>query len=102
MNSKNTNEVPNFKPNHKIGEIFNQLNGHTPSLITSFVDEYDLNTKTVNNYYRGRTKDLKTPIALMFLKFFNKHKHPDINQYELIDLYVINSNESILNDIDLK
>jgi hypothetical protein len=102
MKSKNTNEVPQIKPNHKIGEIFNQLNGHTPSLISSFVEEYDLNYKTVNNYYKGRTKDLKTPIATKFLAFFNRHRHPQINQYELIDLFVINSNPSVLDEINLK
>ena len=90
------------KPTHRIGEIFNELVGHTTELKISFREKYGLTKDVLDFYCRGRKKRLEAHHIEFFLDFFNLHKHPDRNAYELKDLYESSESDSITSKINLK
>lgn len=88
-------------PQLRIQEIFEELVGHTGELKREFLDTYGMSNYILSNYYSGRKVTLDAHHADQFLEFFNKHKHPEVNDYVLSDMYKSSNEKSIVNKIGL-
>lgn len=94
-------KTTNNKPKHRVKEIFHELVGHTPTLLSSFTEVYGLNRATVNNIYQGYTKTISLDFAQLVVQFANQNRNPKIDEYSLKDLYSSNDSSSVAAKIKL-
>jgi hypothetical protein len=90
------------KPEHRIGQIFEELVGHTVDLKLSFCDSYLMDKHKLHRYCSGSKKHLSHSDALDFLTFFNSKKHPDRNVYTLEELYMSPESQNVIEILKLK
>lgn len=96
MNKKTKN-----KPTLAIGKLFNELVGHTTELKISFREKYDVSKYMLDDYCNGRKKKIEAHHIEFFLNFFNEHKHPARNSFELKDLYELPIKSRVSKDLKL-
>lgn len=95
------NKITKNKPQHRIGQVFEELVGHTVELKLLFIDTYGMDKHKLHRYCSGSKMHLSHPDAVQFLEFFNSKRHPDRNVYTLEELYLSLDN-NVIESLNLK
>jgi hypothetical protein len=87
-----------------VSELFNQSNGHTPTLLQQCADQTGLNLRTLKNLYLKKQPSMRIDTALKILGFLNTLPEREGQPWDISDI-ISNGNmlseKSVLNDLNL-
>ena len=101
---KCTLQIMSKQVKQNVSELFNQSNGHTPTLLQQCADQTGLNLRTLQNLYLKKQPSMRIDTALKILGFLNTLPEREGQPWDISDI-ISNGNmlseKSVLNDLNL-